>query len=73
MSILHGILITIITLFISRLISSKINSIINKEPTLKQKDDKITQDMVKCSECGTYIAKTNAYIVNGKTYCKKEH
>lgn len=32
-----------------------------------------TVKMLQCEKCKTYISKSEAYTLNGKTYCKKEH
>ena len=31
------------------------------------------QKMVACSVCDTHIPESEAIIINGKTYCSKEH
>jgi len=29
--------------------------------------------MLQCEKCKVYVAKSEAYIVNGKIFCKKDH
>jgi len=43
----------------------------------KKNDDTTTKDidalkMLQCEKCKTYIAKSEAYMHNGKVFCKKE-
>lgn len=33
----------------------------------------ISVKMLQCDKCKIYIAKNEAYIVDGKTYCSKDH
>lgn len=48
----------------------------NREANLKNKrDDKyeeITDTMVECPTCGTYVSKDEAILSNGKYYCSRE-
>lgn len=48
----------------------------NREANLKNKrDDKyeeITDTMVECPKCGTYVSKDEAILSNGKYYCSRE-
>jgi uncharacterized protein len=47
----------------------------NREEILKnKKDDKyeeITDTMVECPSCGTYVSKDEAILSNGKYFCTK--
>ncbi len=42
----------------------------NSDMTLK---NDCTLKMLQCEKCKIYIAKTEAFILNGKVFCKKEH
>lgn len=43
---------------------NKNNNEINENKTLK---------MLQCENCKIYVVKSEAYICNGKIFCKKEH
>lgn len=36
------------------------------------KYDQITDTLVECPKCGTYVSKDDAILSNGKYYCSKE-
>lgn len=36
-------------------------------------DELDTVKMLQCDKCKTYISKSEAYTLKGKTFCKKEH
>jgi len=38
----------------------------------KKKYDEITDTMVECPKCGTYVSKDDAILSNGKYFCSKE-
>jgi len=38
----------------------------------KNKDDEITDTMVECPTCGTYVSKDEAILSNGKYFCSRE-
>lgn len=38
----------------------------------KKKYDEITDTMVECPKCGTYVSKDEAILSNGKYFCSKE-
>jgi len=48
----------------------------NRESNLKNKrDDKyeeITDTLVECPKCGTYVSKDDAILSNGKYFCSRE-
>lgn len=48
----------------------------NREAAIKEKKDKkyeqITDTMVECPKCGTYVSKDEAILSNGRYYCSKE-
>ncbi len=48
----------------------------NREESIKNKDnneaEQITDTMVECPKCGTYVSKDEAILSNGKYYCSKE-
>jgi len=48
----------------------------NREDSLKnKKDDKydqITDTLVECPKCGTFVSKDDAILSSGKYYCSKE-
>jgi hypothetical protein len=33
----------------------------------------ISLNMLQCKKCKLYVSKSDAYIVNGEIFCKKEH
>jgi uncharacterized protein len=37
-----------------------------------KKNEKITDEMVECPTCKTYVSQKEAIISNGKFYCSKE-
>lgn len=47
--------------------------VIFKKNTNIKNDDQNTIKMTQCETCKTYILKSEAYMNNGKIYCKKEH
>ena len=46
----------------------------NREESLKNKDkyEEITDTLVECPSCGTYVSKDEAILSNGKYFCSKE-
>jgi len=47
----------------------------NREANMRDKStkyDEITDTLVECPKCGTYISKDDAILSNGKYYCSKE-
>ena len=44
----------------------------NREKNIKKKNEEITDTMVECPKCGTYVSKDDAILSNGKYYCSKE-
>ena len=47
----------------------------NREQTIsknKKKDEKISDVMVECPTCKTYVSKEEGILSNGKFYCSKE-
>ena len=45
----------------------------NREKDIKKKKyDEITDTMVECPKCGTYVSKDDAILSNGKYFCSKE-
>jgi len=46
----------------------------NREKDIAKKDkyDKITDTMVECPSCGTYVSKDESILSSGKYYCSKE-
>lgn len=45
----------------------------NHKKESNAEDDTNTVKMLQCEKCKTYISKSEAYISNGKIFCKKEH
>jgi len=47
----------------------------NREQDIAKKDDhdhdQITDTLVECPTCGTYVSKDEAILSNGKYYCSK--
>jgi uncharacterized protein len=44
---------------------------ISKKNQRDDKYDQITDTMVECPSCGTYVSKDEAILSNGKYYCSK--
>lgn len=45
----------------------------NREVIVKEKkDDNITDEMVECPSCSTFVSKKEAIISSGRYYCSKE-
>jgi uncharacterized protein len=46
----------------------------NRESNIKNQDkyDQITDTMVECPKCSTYVSKDEAILSNGKYFCSKE-
>jgi len=46
----------------------------SRESNIKKKEkyDQITDTMVECPTCSTYVSKDDAILSNGKYYCSKE-
>jgi len=47
----------------------------NREANMKNKSDKydeITDTMIECPSCGTFVSKDDAILSNGKYFCSKE-
>lgn len=36
-------------------------------------NSEISLNMLQCEKCKLYVSKSEAYIINGKVFCKKEH
>jgi len=45
----------------------------NREQDIAKKDDneQITDTLVECPSCGTYVSKDEAILSNGKYFCSK--
>lgn len=45
----------------------------NREKEISKKNnEKITDEMVECPSCKTYVSQKEAILSNGKFYCSKE-
>jgi uncharacterized protein len=45
----------------------------NREKNIiKKNNEKITDEMVECPSCKTYVSQKEAILSNGKFYCSKE-
>ncbi len=45
----------------------------NREQNIKdKKTDSISDEMIECNSCGTFISKDEAILSNAKFYCSKE-
>ncbi|BAK73439.1 PP0621 family protein [Arcobacter sp. L] len=44
----------------------------SREKEINKKDEMITDDMVECPTCKTYVSKKEAIVSNGKFYCSNE-
>lgn len=48
----------------------------NRENSIKSKNksnhEQITDTLVECPKCGTFVAKDDAILSSGKYYCSKE-
>jgi len=36
-------------------------------------NSEVSLNMLQCEKCKLYVTKSEAYIINGKIFCKKEH
>lgn len=36
-------------------------------------NSEVSLNMLQCEKCKLYVTKGEAYIINGKVFCKKEH
>ena len=43
----------------------------NREKDINDKYDQITDTLVECPTCGTFVAKDDAILSNGKYFCSK--
>jgi uncharacterized protein len=43
-----------------------------KNKTKKSDNEQITDTMVECPKCGTFVSKDDAILSNGKYYCSQE-
>jgi len=41
--------------------------------TSESVDQNYALNMLQCEKCKIYVSKSEAYIFNGKVYCKKDH
>lgn len=74
--VIKGLFYMIIALFIAQGVNFFYNFIIfylRKKKSNLANEDKKSLDMLQCETCKTYVSKSEAYIINGKTFCKKEH
>ena len=44
----------------------------NREKEMFKKNEKITDEMMECPTCKTYVSQKEALLSNGKFYCSKE-
>ena len=44
----------------------------SRDKNIKDKYNNITDTMVECPKCQTYVAKDDAILSNGKYFCSKE-
>lgn len=42
------------------------------EKNTKKKNERISDEMVECPSCGTYVSQNEAILSNGKFYCSKD-
>jgi len=63
-------IITRIIKFIAFFLTQRFKNEIKENESFK-KDDALK--MLQCEKCKVYIAKSEAYVVNGKVLCKKKH
>lgn len=47
------------------------NSTTSDSPKTKPNSD--TEDMVQCAHCAVHLPRSEAYLINGKMYCCKNH
>ena len=43
-----------------------------RESDIKKKNEEITDTMVECPRCGTYVSKDDAILSSGKYFCSNE-
>ena len=44
----------------------------NREKDIKKRNEEITDTLVECPKCGTYVSKDDAILSNGKYFCSQE-
>ena len=75
--ILKSLLYMVIFLFFIRFINYIIRLFLflKNKPNIIEKESDLTSslNMLQCEKCKTYVLKSEAYFINGKVYCKKEH
>lgn len=75
--IIKAILYMIFALVIAQIVSFFYNFIIFYLKKNKKSSDNVGSEvsvsMLQCDKCKVYISKSEAYIIDGKVYCKKEH
>jgi len=43
-----------------------------REKNIQKKNEEITDTLVECPKCGTYVSKDEAILSSGKYFCSKE-
>lgn len=66
------VLAVIVVLFLVYLVFFKKSREQDIKEKKSKKQEQITDTMVECPKCGTYVSKDEAILSNGKYYCSKE-
>jgi len=59
-------------IFLVYIVFFKKNRELNKKDKNKDKYEEITDTLVECPKCGTYVSKDEAILSNGKYFCSSE-
>lgn len=75
--IIKAVLYMFFVLFIAQIVSFVYNFLMfylkKKKDSNNQNVSDISVKMLQCDKCKIYISKNEAYIVDGKIYCNKDH
>lgn len=77
LGLIKGFIYMIFALLIAQIINFIYNFIIfyfkKKAANISQSSSEVSLNMLQCEKCKIYVSKSDAHIVNGKVFCKKEH
>ncbi len=77
LGLIKGFIYMIFALLIAQIINFIYNFIIfyfkKKAANIPQSNSEVSLNMLQCEKCKIYVSKSDAHIVNGKVFCKKEH
>jgi uncharacterized protein len=77
LGLIKGFIYMVFALVIAQIINFIYNFIIfyfkKKTPNIQKSNSEVSLNMLQCEKCKLYVSKSDAYIINGKVFCKKEH